>query len=258
MQGSSDNFVYDVDYQAVLDSGKAQGFTRPNKKNRLLQNEMVLELKNYGLWYLLDELYVTLGNGSPYFKMINFIHPEDSIITTGTFENDSIGRLILDNFSTTVSPYLWGDVPKRTITKNSVTLGHVAYNNNSNVIRPFYSGNDIGGYYVWTRELVSSTRLYINSSSFLTVSDTSQLNSDFKAYTRNVNMLKSYENYTLKGSGNITPQDFPATKQPIEFYSDKNGDVYSSLIFTGQYMDETDVFDFNDIFNTYKNAFEAL
>jgi len=43
-------FVPDSDYQAVLDYATTQGYTLPSASQQLLQNQLVVDLKDGGIW----------------------------------------------------------------------------------------------------------------------------------------------------------------------------------------------------------------
>jgi hypothetical protein len=58
-------FAYDADYQAVLDRAVALGYTLPNDSQKIVQNQLVLDLKAGGVWSELDVFYVfATGTGA--------------------------------------------------------------------------------------------------------------------------------------------------------------------------------------------------
>lgn len=73
----------DADYQAVLDRATTLGYTLPSVALRQKQSQLVSDLKDYGVWTLIDILYVfrnndsTLGN----FSKLNWKSPSDFEIT---------------------------------------------------------------------------------------------------------------------------------------------------------------------------------
>jgi len=73
--------VYDADYQAILDYAESQGagYRAPTDAQKLLQNQLLLDLKAAGIWDDLDILYVPACDGLSDFAAINWKNP-------GTFQ----------------------------------------------------------------------------------------------------------------------------------------------------------------------------
>jgi hypothetical protein len=65
--------VYDADYQAVLDYATTQGYTLPSASQQLLQNQLVVDLKDGGIWSKLDTFAVFATDGSSGFALIDWI-----------------------------------------------------------------------------------------------------------------------------------------------------------------------------------------
>jgi hypothetical protein len=63
---------FDADYQAVLDYATTQGYTLPSAGQQLLQNQLVVDLKDRGIWNTLDLMYLFATNGDSDFATINF------------------------------------------------------------------------------------------------------------------------------------------------------------------------------------------
>ncbi len=72
-------FLFDPDYQAILDYGTLMGFTLPSEEQKLLQNQFVIDLKSIGVWVMLDILYVFATDGDENFAKINWVSPGDFI-----------------------------------------------------------------------------------------------------------------------------------------------------------------------------------
>jgi hypothetical protein len=67
-EGSS----FDADYQAVLDYATTQGYTLPSQSQQLLQNQLVVDLKDAAVWSDLDLFYVFATDGDEDFATINW------------------------------------------------------------------------------------------------------------------------------------------------------------------------------------------
>lgn len=65
----------DEDYQNVLDTGLSLGYRLPSCDQRILQNQLVLDLKAAGIWDQLDLLYVFATDGDENYATINWKAP---------------------------------------------------------------------------------------------------------------------------------------------------------------------------------------
>ena len=84
-------FVFDADYQAVIDYASAQGYTLPSYTQQLLQNQLVINLKSLGIWSSLDLLYVFASDAGRSFAKINWKNPSVFYCSEGntpTFTNN--------------------------------------------------------------------------------------------------------------------------------------------------------------------------
>jgi hypothetical protein len=70
--GSQEVFNFDPDYQAVLDYATTQGYTLPSESQQLLQNQLVVDLKDGGIWNKLDSLGIYATDGSSNFALIDW------------------------------------------------------------------------------------------------------------------------------------------------------------------------------------------
>jgi hypothetical protein len=70
-------FAFDADYQAVLDYGTTQGYTLPSAGQQLLQNQLIVDLKDDGVWNDLDLFYVFATDGDSDFATINWKDPDN-------------------------------------------------------------------------------------------------------------------------------------------------------------------------------------
>jgi hypothetical protein len=62
----------DADYQAVLDYATTQGYTLPSPSQQLLQNQLVVDLKDAGVWSKLDTFAVFATDGDSNFALIDW------------------------------------------------------------------------------------------------------------------------------------------------------------------------------------------
>jgi hypothetical protein len=77
---------FDADYQAVLDYATTQGYTLPSSGQQILQNQLVVDLKNGGIWSKLDTFGVFATDGDSDFALIDWIRLSDyTAINSPTF-----------------------------------------------------------------------------------------------------------------------------------------------------------------------------
>jgi hypothetical protein len=63
---------FDSDYQAILDYATLQGYTLPSESQRLKQNQLVIDLKNAGVWSKLDTFANFATDGDVNFALIDW------------------------------------------------------------------------------------------------------------------------------------------------------------------------------------------
>jgi hypothetical protein len=63
---------YDADYQAILDYATTQSYTLPSDSQKLLQNQLVIDLKDAGVWSKLDTFANFATDGSSDFALIDW------------------------------------------------------------------------------------------------------------------------------------------------------------------------------------------
>lgn len=68
---------FDADYQAVLNYATTQGYTLPSAGQQTLQNQLLLDLKNAGIWSKLDTFAVFATDGDSDFALIDWIRLSD-------------------------------------------------------------------------------------------------------------------------------------------------------------------------------------
>jgi hypothetical protein len=64
--------LFDADYQAVLDYATTQGYTLPSAGQQTLQNQLVVDLKDGGIWSKLDSFRVYATDGDSSYALIDW------------------------------------------------------------------------------------------------------------------------------------------------------------------------------------------
>jgi hypothetical protein len=99
-------FSFDADYQAVLDYATTQGYTLPSAGQQLLQNQLLVDLKNGGIWSKLDTLAVFATDGDSDFALIDWKRLSDytavnspTFSTNGGFAGNNTSAYIDTNYN---------------------------------------------------------------------------------------------------------------------------------------------------------------
>jgi len=80
---------FDSDYQAVLDYATTQTYTLPSASQQALQNQLVIDLKDAGVWSKLDTFAVFATDGNENFALIDWIRlSQYSAVNSPTFTTD--------------------------------------------------------------------------------------------------------------------------------------------------------------------------
>jgi hypothetical protein len=102
-EGSS----FDADYQAVLDYATTQGYTLPSLSQQSLQNQLVLDLKDGGIWSKLDTFSLFATDGDADFALIDWKRLIDytavnspTFTTNEGFQGDGTSSYIDLNYET--------------------------------------------------------------------------------------------------------------------------------------------------------------
>jgi len=110
--------VFDADYQAVLDYATTQGYTLPSSGQQTLQNQLVVDLKDGGIWSKLDTFAVFATDGDSDFALIDWKRVTDytainspTFTTNVGFQGNGTSSYIDSNYNASTSGvnYLTGN-----------------------------------------------------------------------------------------------------------------------------------------------------
>jgi hypothetical protein len=79
-----------AEYDTILEYAILQGYTLPSVDQQALQNQLISDLKNAGIWNKLDIFYVFATNGDQNFARLNWKNP--SLYRTTNVTSDPIFR----------------------------------------------------------------------------------------------------------------------------------------------------------------------
>jgi hypothetical protein len=152
----------DADYKAILDYATAQGYTLPSSGQQTLQNQLVVDLKNGGIWAKLDTFAVFATDGDSDFALIDWKRLSDytainspTFTTNQGFQGDGISAYIDSNFNPSTSGVNY--------TLNSASFGSLIRTFGITGINGSVLNGD--GIPLWFR--FTDSRLYVNSSGFI-------------------------------------------------------------------------------------------
>jgi hypothetical protein len=101
--------AFDEDYQAVLDYATTQGYTLPSAGQQILQNQLVVDLKDGGIWSKLDTFANFATDGDSDFALIDWIRLSQytavnspSFITNQGFKGDVTSSYINSNYNPSI------------------------------------------------------------------------------------------------------------------------------------------------------------
>lgn len=77
---------FDPDYQSVLDYATTEGYTLPSAGQQVLQNQLVIDLKDAGVWSKLDSFSVYATDGDADFALVDWVRlTTQNAISSPTF-----------------------------------------------------------------------------------------------------------------------------------------------------------------------------
>lgn len=252
---------FDSDYQAILDYATTQGYTLPSASQQDLQNQLVVDLKDTGVWSKLDLFYVFATDGDSDFASINWKDPNNfectevnspTFTTNEGFQGNSTSSYLLTNYypSTNASNYSLNSssfgVFQTQATVSPSPSAHGIYNSNNS------------GIYLNPGQSFTTIRSWNNSNGGVstgTVPNRTGLTSTIRTTSSNVN---HYRNGSLIASYSRTSTNLPSDNvillaagpgTPAEY----GNDLVHSAYF-GEQLSTTEHSDLYNALDTYKTS----
>jgi hypothetical protein len=79
--------IFTAEYTAILSRASALGYTAPSYTQQVLQNQLIVDLKDAGYWTKLGNMYMfkvdLTGGGSSAFTLLNWISPASTTSSLG-------------------------------------------------------------------------------------------------------------------------------------------------------------------------------
>jgi hypothetical protein len=178
----SDEYGYDVNYKAILDYATTQGYTLPSASQQIIQNQLVLDLKNGGIWNKLDSFAVFATDGDSDFALIDWkrltqytAYNSPTFTANEGFQGNGSSAYIDSNFN----PFTNGT----NYTINSASIGGYMrlYDTSPGGLEGFVYLDD-GSSRAWMR--YTTNRLYMNNLSFSLHASTFAGNNKFSSFVR--------------------------------------------------------------------------
>lgn len=181
---------FDADYQALLNYATTQGYSLPSASQQALQNQLLIDLKNGGIWSHLDTFALFATDGNSDFALIDWkrlvqytAFNSPTFSTNGGFTGNGTSSYIDTNFNPTVGTnnYLLDDagrfywVDNRTgVQWEGVSTGGLndSRNATSNLIRinslalNSSVAFDVDGFHAINRTSSTNVELFTNTTQF--------------------------------------------------------------------------------------------
>jgi hypothetical protein len=167
-------FAIDPDYQAVLNYATTQGYTLPSAGQQTLQNQLVVDLKDGGIWDKLDTFRVYATDGDSDFALIDWKRLIDctgvnspTFTTNSGFNSDGTSSYIDTNYNPTLNAV------NASLNDLSIGFWENAVASGSNSV---YSGGDDG-----SQDILLVQKLQ-NGNGFIRVNDNTSTRPDSVNY----------------------------------------------------------------------------
>lgn len=244
---------FDADYQAVLNYATTQGYTLPSAGQQLLQNQLVVDLKDGGIWSKLDTFAVFATDGDSDFALIDWKRLSDytavnspTFTTNQGFQGNATSSYINTNFNL--------DTNKVNYSLNSASVGVYDINNQSgNFVFGAAESVSIRTSGNWNSTTTKFTRINDGSSAFPSTNIT---NNGFVMVNRTSSSnLQIYSNGTLHQQSNISSTDTPNVNLFLMAFNNQGSPILHSnnklsIVFIGSDL-SAEVSSINTAFNTY-------
>jgi len=235
----------DPDYQAVLDYATTQGYTLPSASQQILQNQLVVDLKDGGIWSKLDTFGVFATDGSSDFALIDWKRLTDytafnspTFTINEGFQGNGVSSHIALNYTTNTN---WVNV-----SQDNVCL---FTNNLANTSVPLVVGSASPYVQMTFKNAANnfSTRLHSGTLGAVTSLGT---------IGRLYNSRNNSSNYDFYFNGNFeVTASTTTTLTTTELFLFRTSSNYyeskTSYVGYGAYLDSTEIGDLDNALDTY-------
>lgn len=266
--------VIDADYQAILDyaNDPAQGYNVPTSAQQTIQNTLIQDLKNAGIWSKLDLFYVWATNGDSDFACINWKDPnnfENGKVNSPVFTTDVGFKGVPSNTSYLSTSFISGNDGVN-YTVDNASFGYYLYDKGgaASSAQSDWGAPD-SGTRAWYRR--TAPRVYINSGQYkdrtaIRTESGTPIYEDPLTFIHvdraDADTVKVYQNGVL--TDDFSEVGYYSTRgtQTSEFTAFKRSATYAdstlSVAFLGSSLDATEAADFSTAVQDYLNSIAAL
>jgi hypothetical protein len=245
----------DADYQAVLDYATTQGYTLPSASQRLLQEQLVIDLKDAGVWSKLDTFAVfatdaenSPGSGTSNFALIDWkrlvqytAFNSPTFTTNEGFQGNGTSSYIDLNYETNTD---WVNVSQNNVCVFANNLVDVAPLQNAVV------GSSSAYVTLNLKNLSNNFSTRVHSS---TLGAIPSLGAVGRLYIsrNNASNYGNYFNGNFEGTASttsslVTANLFLFNQANVAYYTTK-----TSYVGYGAYLDSTEIGDLDNALDTY-------
>jgi hypothetical protein len=241
---------FDVDYQAILNYAITQGYTLPSLSQQLLQNQLVVDLKDAGVWSKLDTFGVFATDGSSDFALIDYkrlsqytaVNSPTFTINEG-FKGNGTSAYINSNYNPTTNGI--------NFTTNDASLGFWEFSTTAG-LNSVNMGSD--------SNLIVLQQKFNGAQGFLRVNDTTNLvRPSLENYTAgfvigqriNSTQTEYFTPAQLKISSSPSSVSLDNDTQTTLKQSTRYSDSLVSIQFFGSSFSSSEISDFYNAVNSY-------
>jgi hypothetical protein len=253
---------FDPDYQAILDRATFLGYSKPSDDQRIIQNQLVLDLKLNSIWSKLDALWILVNDAGYDFSTLNWLKPSENQIFSDSdavsfLSNDQVIFSSVTNFN--FNPfndavkyqlnncsYGWYSGNVTNIAANSIQMG--AYEEDTsggglqNQVNPATAVNGFSnkilvnrsGGFVGTKRNYGS-RVYNYGNSFISV-----------------HLINNKANFSLNTTFDREVTMVPESLTNISFKTSGSANQGTRLNYIGEYFSLSEKTTFKNIFEQYE------
>jgi hypothetical protein len=240
---------FDADYQAVLNYATTQGYTLPSAGQQILQNQLVIDLKNAGIWSKLDTFAVFATDGDSDFALIDWKRLSDyTAVNSPTFTTNQgfTGNAIDQTINTNIQMNTQLVQYKRNDAFACIYLFNVVNTN-------YFFGSQAS---TGSLQLVNGGSTRMNSSGFIFPSPSFLTSEKYRGLRRNI--IGNFDFITTNNVSNATLNSDGLNASSVSLLGRTNSNGWNastaSMYIMGSYLDNTEFSNLKLAFDTYINA----
>jgi hypothetical protein len=222
---------FDADYQSVLDYATTQDYTLPSAGQQVLQNQLLVDLKDAGVWSKLDTFAVFATDGNSDFALIDWKRLSQytavnspTFTTNGGFTGNGTSAYVNTNFNPSTSGvnytlndagrFYWVDNRLGTVwegilsanqndSRNAISTTLRINGGNLNISTPFA----IDGFHALNRTSLTNAELFTNTTQYSRTSTSTFIANENQFILRSGGIYNASRFRMYAMGGNLTAEN---------------------------------------------------